>query len=102
MWRTPNGDRTLRNAEATLVRASIAHIVDMLTEEADGLADHWEFGIPVFDGLSWQQQLALLAEVGEGLLREGVCPPELCAMNESAVGVFCLSSNRSFPVLELA
>jgi hypothetical protein len=86
MWQTSNGIRTLKGAEAALIRESIAHILDMLETEAQGLADHWEFGIPVFDKLSWQQQLVLLAKVGEALLRDDVPPLELTAINEATVG----------------
>ena len=86
MWRTPENDRTLAGAEGTMVRESVAHMVSMLEEEAEGLTGHWSFGVPVFDRLSWEQQLALLADVGEALLREDVSAPELSAMNEGAVG----------------
>ena len=64
----------------------MAYMVTMLDEEADGLADHWQFGVPVFDRLSWQQQYAILADVGEALLREDVSPPELSAVNEGTIG----------------
>ena len=86
MWHTPNEIRTLQGAEAPLIRASIAHILDMLETEAEGLADHWEFGIPVFDKLSRQQQIVLLAGVGEALLQDDVPAQELTAINESTVG----------------
>lgn len=86
MWHTPNEIRTLQGAEAALIRASVAHILDMLETEADGLADHWEFGIPVFDNMSWQQQLVMLAGVGEALLKDDVPAQELTAINEATVG----------------
>lgn len=85
MWHTSNGIRTLHGAEAALIRASIAHILYMLEEE-NTLGEHWEIGIPIFDKISWQQQLVLLAEVGEALLRDDVPPPELTAINEATVG----------------
>jgi len=86
MWHTPNGTRALKGNEAALIRASIRHLWDMLEEEAENLADHWEFGIPLFDNSSWRQQLVMLAEVGEALLRDDIPPPELTANNEATVG----------------
>lgn len=86
MWHTPNGIRALQANEAALVRASMWHIWDMLEEEADNLADHCEFGIPLFDKMSWQQQLVMLAAVGQALLRDDIPPPELTAVNEATVG----------------
>lgn len=41
MWRTPNGDRTLKGAEATLVRELIAQVVVWLEAEASGELDRW-------------------------------------------------------------
>ena len=60
MWRTSMGRANACRHEAKLVRESMAYMVTMLDEEADGLADHWQFGVPVFDRLSWQQQYAIL------------------------------------------
>jgi len=86
MWRTSSGNRTLKGHEAALIRASLAYVVDMLEEESLGYADHWGFNIRLFDNLSWQQQLALLADVGEALLHEDIPAPTLSAMNEAAIG----------------
>lgn len=84
MWRTQNGERTLAGAEARLVRESLACMVDMLDQEADGLADHWEFGIPIFDKLTWQQQVAILVDVAAAMLTSEIPPPTLTAMIEGA------------------
>lgn len=94
MWHTPNGIRAVEGHEAALIRAAIWYFWNMLEEEADGLADHWRFAIPVFDGLSWQQQLVLLAGVGEALLRNDVPPPELTAINEATVGAIYASISQ--------
>lgn len=85
MWRTPLGDRTLAGAEAELIRESIANMIDMLREEADGLADEWPCGVKLFDELSWQQRLALLARVAGALLKPDAPMPNLSAVNEAAV-----------------
>jgi hypothetical protein len=85
MWRTSIGERTLRGAEAALIRESLGHIVHLIDEEQYG-PESWEFGIPLFDSLSASQRLALLAHVGKALFAEDVPPPSLCAVNEAAVG----------------
>jgi hypothetical protein len=86
VWRTSRGERVLQGAEAALLRESIAFMVAAIEEEAYGHADHWSFGVPVFDRLSCQQQLAMLADVGEALFREDVPAPELSAVNEGTIG----------------
>ena len=86
MWRTSNGDRTLIGAEAALVRESIAYMVDTLSQEEREGANHWAYDIPVFDRLSWQQQLAVLVDVGEALFCVDVPVPELAAFNEGQFG----------------
>ena len=83
MWHTPNGDRKLTGAEAQAVRASIGFMIDTLECEGKELAEPWMFDIPVFDNLSWQQRIALLAGVGESLLQDEIPPPELTAVNEA-------------------
>ena len=85
MWHTSCGDRTLDGAEAELVRASVGNMVDEIQIEAEGLDGHWTYGVQVFDRLSWQQQLAVLADVGEALLRADVAIMPLHAWNEAAV-----------------
>ena len=86
MWHTPNGDRKLTGAEAQAVRASIGFMIDTLECEGKELAEPWMFDIPVFDNLSWQQRISLLARVGGSLLQDESPPPELTAVNEAVVG----------------
>jgi hypothetical protein len=85
MWHTPLGDRTLTGAEAKLVRAAIGVMTDTLHAEAEGLIDEWPCGIRVFDELSWQQRLALLARVANALFKPEILPPQLSAVNEATV-----------------
>src|SRR4051794_4489220 len=86
MWHTAAGDRTLLGAEAALLRESLGHVVGMIERDAD-IDESWPFDIPVFDSLSWQQKIALLAHVTTALLREDVPMPELTAVSEAAVAV---------------
>jgi hypothetical protein len=86
VWRTSRKERVLLGAEAALMRESMAFMWATIEEEAHGRADHWPFGVPVFDRLTCQQQLAMLADVGEALFREDVPAPELTAVNEGTIG----------------
>ena len=86
MWHTAAGDRTLTGAEATLLRESLGHVVDMIERDSD-VDESWPFDIPVFDSLAWQQKLALLDHVAAALFREDVPMPELTAVSEAAVAV---------------
>ncbi|MEX2310229.1 MAG: hypothetical protein WD738_21860, partial [Pirellulales bacterium] len=100
MWRTPLGNRTLVGAEAELIRESVANMAEMLREEADGLADEWPCGVNLFDELSWQQRLALLARVAGALLKPDVPAPKLSAVNEAAVAAIFAQIHRNL-IIEL-
>lgn len=84
-WRTQIGERTLKGAEANLIREALATMVDMVEEEIRGYADQWEFDVPLFDQLPPTARLAILAQVGWALLRETETYPPLTAINEATV-----------------
>ncbi len=74
MWHTSRGDRTLRGAEAALVRNAIDAMIDSLlihldddVEEARAVC---ESGIAVYDALSPSQRIAMLHDVSRYLLTE--------------------------------
>ncbi len=98
MWRTPNGDRTLKGADATLVRELIAQVVENLEIEAGGDLDRWDFGVTLFDELQTPQKFALLAAVGTALLREDVAPLPLNAINEATVAVLFQALTQAIQV----
>jgi hypothetical protein len=100
MWRTPSSTRTLSGPEAELVRAAITDMTDSLHDEADGLADEWPCGVRLFDELSWQQRLALLARVAKALFKPEVPAPELSAVNEATVAAIFAQIQRNI-VIEL-
>ncbi len=87
-WRTPSGDRTLDGPEATLVRAILSDMYELLDEEAHDEAGQWKYGVRLFDELSWSQRLNLLVVVGEALFRLDVPPPDLSAVHEAALAHF--------------
>lgn len=94
-WHTEIGERTLKGAEATLLRESLGNVVDMVEAEIEGDSDPWEFGVPVFDQLAAPAKLALLAEVGWALLRDTDACPKLTAINEAAVAILFANIEHS-------
>ena len=86
-WRTQMGERTLKGAEAALIRESLSYVVEIVEEEVADHTDSWCFGVPLFDRLEPPAKLALLAEVGWALLRDTEAFPRLTAINEAAVAV---------------
>lgn len=98
MWRTPNGDRTLIGAEAALIRAAALDLMQSLQEETDDLNGEFPCGVKLFDELSWQQRLALLARVASALLDSNVAPPQLSAVNEATVAALFAHVNRNLAI----
>jgi hypothetical protein len=89
MWRTTQGERTLAGAEAMLVRKSLAAIYDVLETDCIPRNEAFDSGVDLFDRLSAEQQLSMLAVVGEALLCEHVQPPPLNALTEAtAAAIF--------------
>ncbi|HWB12715.1 MAG TPA: hypothetical protein VG826_26050 [Pirellulales bacterium] len=94
MWRTPEGERVLKGAEARLVRASLSSVVAMLEEDLDAAQwlddeEDWPtaFGVPLFDELETAQRLVLLADVGRAMFNPRVPWSRHTAMAEAAVYV---------------
>ena len=84
-WHTPSGDRHLHGEEAELVRDSIATMVEELASCRDTEDRPWEYGVTLFDELTWQQQLAVLEMLATNLLCKTDETPELSGINEAAV-----------------
>ncbi len=80
MWWTPDGERILQGAEATLFREALGTLVDMIRDDDEGM---WQFDAPPFDDLQPNQKLTVLAQIGTALLRED--QPKLTAVLEAAV-----------------
>jgi len=84
-WHTPNGDRCLFGEEAELVRDSIASMVQELASCRETDEAPWEYGVTLFDELTWQQQLAVLDLLATNLLCDTDRTLELSGVNEAAV-----------------
>lgn len=87
MWSTPEGDRVVQGREAALIRDAVGMMIDEIEMLADQPAfPPLEFGIPVWDGLTWQQKLATLDLVLRHLMQASLPPLPLTSIYESAVG----------------
>ncbi len=85
-WQTPDGDRYLTGHEATLVRETLACVVDHISEDIRfGDGDRWEFGVVLFDELTPSQQVIMVKAIAEHLLTKTNKTLELTATNEAAV-----------------
>jgi hypothetical protein len=85
-WQTPDGDRYLTGHEATLVRETLACVVDHISEDIRfAEPDRWEFGVVLFDELTPSQQAMLIKDIAEHLLTRTNKTLELTATNEAAV-----------------
>lgn len=87
-WRTPEGERVLTGAEATLVRQSLAYLRDcvVMDLESSDPDDGWSTGIKAFDRLSHPVRLAMLATVGTALFRKTPTCPPLNVLTEGTAG----------------
>jgi hypothetical protein len=82
MWRTERGERTLKGAEARVFAESLSSLLDYAI--VDQFEDY-ESGVACFDNLTYGQKIAVLATIGNGLLRKDIRPVELTAVVEGAI-----------------
>lgn len=85
MWNTSEGERILTGAEANLFKAGVLALVQCIKEE--GELEENGYCIAVFDQLTWSQRLAVLELVTTHLLGDAGAPPQLSAVNESAIAM---------------
>jgi hypothetical protein len=86
-WQTSEGDRWLTGAEATLVRETLALMIDQISDNIeDGDEERlWDFGVELFDELTGTQQLVIAKTVAEHLLVKTTRTLELTSINEATV-----------------
>src|SRR5262249_6919088 len=85
MWRMQTGNRVLTAAEWGVFRAGLDQLRDYIEQDTADQTDHTETGIAVFDALTAEQKLALLAEVALALREPSVPTPRHTAANEGAI-----------------
>jgi len=87
MWRTSLGLRTLAGCEAELVRQLLGYVYYQISVTGHTPDEPFDSGVSLFDRLEAPQQLALLAEVGQALLRADQPAPGLTSLREATVSV---------------
>ena len=83
MWWTPEGERVLQGAEASLFKEALGVLTDYVRDDSDGTL--WQFGIEPFDKLRQGQKLTLMAQAGAALLHSSTPAPKLTAGLEATV-----------------
>jgi hypothetical protein len=103
MWRMPDGDRVLTEAEWVLFCAGLEPLLYALEEDMSAQTDNAQAGVPVFDRLTPEQKLAVLAEAAQALRDPAVPTPPLTAVNEGAImAVFVTIRDELQAELDLA
>ncbi len=83
MWRTSQGNRCLKDGEATAFKAALGGLVEDLAEWGE---EH-QTGVGPFDVLSYGQRIAVLEDLAAALFDPAVPMPSHTAANEAAVFV---------------
>src|SRR5262245_35118370 len=85
MWRMQDDNRVLTEEEWALFAAGLDLLRDFIEEDISATTDDAETGVAVFDRLTPEQKLSLLAAVA-GALRDPAVPiPQHTAANEGAI-----------------
>jgi len=85
MLRTQNGKRVLTEAEWQLLAVGIAALWDRVEQDIFTERDDARVGIAVFDRLTAEQKLGLIAEVAVALRRPAVAAPDRTAAIEGTI-----------------
>ncbi|TWU47930.1 hypothetical protein [Rubripirellula reticaptiva] len=89
MWPTVDGLRTLRDAEADLVRGGLGMMLDHLIEEFRGEAETWRYGIDAFDMWDVEQRIWLLDQIAGCLLTTRQALPPAAIWEAAIDAIFC-------------
>jgi hypothetical protein len=93
MWHMEEGDRAMTASEWGIFQLGLAELVAHIEEDLIYETDAAETGVRVFDRLTVEQKLALLADVADALHDPDVPMMDLTAANEGAVAaVFVVTS----------
>ena len=84
MWRTEQGNRVLKGAEAALFFECLGDLWAEIELCAEIEEDH-RVGIKIFDNLAVGQKLSMLIHAGEALIDPTIPAPRLMAVNEATV-----------------
>jgi hypothetical protein len=85
MWRMQDANRVLTEAEWKLFSTGLDLLRDSIEEDIRYGTDEVETGVPVFDRLTPEQKLALLADTAQALRDPATPMPHHTAANEGAI-----------------
>jgi hypothetical protein len=85
MWRTPEDDRVLTEAEGALFRVGLTILQDVIQQDISNKTNDPDTGVTVFDRLTPEQKLTLLAETAHALRNPAIPAPHHTAVNEGAI-----------------
>lgn len=85
MWRMQDGDRVLTEAEWRVFCTGLDLLRDFVEQDISSEEDNECAGVAVFDRLTSEQKLVLLAEVASALLDPAIPTPDHTAANEGAI-----------------
>ena len=85
MWRMSDGDRVLTEAESKVFRLGLKELLAFVESDISNQTDDANTGVLVFDRLTAEQKLTLLAEVTEAICDPKVAMPTHTAVNEGAI-----------------
>lgn len=103
MWRMQDNDRVLSNPEWALFKIGLKLLWDMIEEDIREEVNNVDTGIPVFDVLTPEQKLALIANIADALRNSEIPSPIHTAANEGAIAaVFSLLKVELESELEIA
>ena len=83
MWNTALGERTLLGAERRMFVSSAWGLADSIS--ANSPEDNVQFGIVLFDRLTWQQQMLMLEKVMTAMVDTTIPAPPSSALLEATV-----------------
>lgn len=84
MWNTAIGKRIFVGAERRLIMNAAWGLADSISTEAT-FNDNVQFGIVLFDRLTWQQQMLMLEKVLTPLLEPSIPAPQSTALFDATV-----------------
>jgi hypothetical protein len=85
MWRTHTGDRVLTDAEWCLFEVGLDGLRDSIEVDISTQGDDTETGVSVFDRLTPEQQLVILADTASALRDPNIPTPRHTAANEATI-----------------
>jgi hypothetical protein len=86
-----DGDRVLSEAEWALFRTGLDLLRNAIEDDIEAQTDHSDAGVRVFDRLTPEQKLALLADTARALRDAAIATPRHTAVNEGTIAaVFSL------------